>query len=66
MMNKASSVSNSSTQTNTAGKFFLRNATGLRREVSGFDAFIYEHLRYEYRSRCRFAFPASSRVFSTG
>ncbi len=40
MMKKASSVPNSPSQTNTAGKFFLRNATGLRREVSGLDAFI--------------------------
>lgn len=39
-MNKASSASNSPAITNTAGKFFLRNATGLRREVSGLDAFI--------------------------
>lgn len=39
-MNKASSASNSPTITNNPGKFFLRNATGLRREVSGLDAFI--------------------------
>lgn len=39
-MNKASSVSDSPTITKNPGKFFLRNATGLRREVSGFDAFI--------------------------
>jgi amino acid transporter len=39
-MDKASSVSNSSARTNAPGKFFLRNATGLRREVSMLDAFI--------------------------
>lgn len=39
-MNKASSASNNPTVTNKPGKFFLRNATGLRREVSGLDAFI--------------------------
>jgi hypothetical protein len=39
-MDKGSSVSNSSARTNAPGKFFLRNATGLRREVSMLDAFI--------------------------
>lgn len=39
-MNKASSESNSPAITTNPGKFFLRNATGLRREVSGLDAFI--------------------------